>query len=382
MFAENDGTDRLLLIIEQLELARELIRTGSIARCRAALVVLDNLAEILLMDHAEIIFKDNEGFYRIRGLRFNSDDQRRIKNDFGRKIQLASNPYDAVLGNIEPILLGPDATIFQVAHQYRNDVYHRGRHNPVLLKPLTKLYLIAVGRALVESFQDSLWHQHLDIGPTDPRMSELERFGSAVRKIIEQRSVASIRGQKRKLVAAVVANISKNAMVEASALASLLADDLELRVELVRGQLQSALRSGCQPEVLSWNLAWVQFANANRGDEKLHQLVDESNQIKELPEEDEDLNQDVRAKLEQEDVELTEQILACHREYKAPVGLKTMKQVRGRAKRLRSVADLEPLLRRYSEADRILMRLETASWELAVMWDQRAQYEIDIARGK
>src|SRR3712207_6174528 len=58
---EHDSLAQLLLVVEQLEVARELLRTESLADARAGLILLDHHAEILLHHHCESLFRAGDG---------------------------------------------------------------------------------------------------------------------------------------------------------------------------------------------------------------------------------------------------------------------------------------------------------------------------------
>jgi len=62
-----DAIDRLIVFGEQLEVAVELLTAGTLAKARMALVAVDNLADLLLPQHADPVFLSGEGswWYRL-----------------------------------------------------------------------------------------------------------------------------------------------------------------------------------------------------------------------------------------------------------------------------------------------------------------------------
>lgn len=137
------------LFAEQLDLTAALVRAGGLARGRIALVAIDNLAEVLLYRHLQFTFGASEEMGRLTAQRYDRRARERLRQDFDRRVTLAATEHTGTFSwsYPKPILDRVDATIFRVAHRYRNGVYHEDRHNAALLDPLTRLSLVAVGRA-------------------------------------------------------------------------------------------------------------------------------------------------------------------------------------------------------------------------------------------
>jgi hypothetical protein len=114
-----------------------------------ALVATDNLAEVLLHHHVQLTFQASEDEGVLAVGRYDQRERDRLRNDFDRRVTLGQAEQTGVgaFAFPVPMLNDADATIFRVAHRYRNGVYHADRHNAALLDPLTRLYLAAVGRA-------------------------------------------------------------------------------------------------------------------------------------------------------------------------------------------------------------------------------------------
>jgi small nuclear ribonucleoprotein (snRNP)-like protein len=55
-----DEIDRFLVFVEQLQVACELLEDGALGKVRAALVGVDNLANLVLHAHAKAVFRSGE----------------------------------------------------------------------------------------------------------------------------------------------------------------------------------------------------------------------------------------------------------------------------------------------------------------------------------
>src|SRR4051812_1422288 len=89
MLAPYDDAERFLVFCEQLEVAAELLETRTLARARAALVAVDNLADLLLHAHAERVFASGEGSAWMERKRWSARERKRIRGDFNKLVSIA-----------------------------------------------------------------------------------------------------------------------------------------------------------------------------------------------------------------------------------------------------------------------------------------------------
>jgi hypothetical protein len=109
--------------------------------------------------------------------RYDRQQRRRLVADFSARVELACGPPIG-FSKSQPLLDAPDASVFRVAHAYRNSLYHGDRHNPALGRSLAIVYLQAVGHTLVRS-----WPEGLIIGPAaGARTATSARFGASGRR--------------------------------------------------------------------------------------------------------------------------------------------------------------------------------------------------------
>jgi hypothetical protein len=139
---EHDELAQLLLITEQLEVAGALLRTDSIAHARAALILLDHHAEIMLNRHFESLFRAGDGKGPLAGRPYKRGERQKLR-EFGVKVDAAAGV--GPLGQGVPSVLDADgAACLKLAHRNRNAAYHFDQHNPGVLELICLLQLSSV----------------------------------------------------------------------------------------------------------------------------------------------------------------------------------------------------------------------------------------------
>lgn len=144
---EHDDLAQLLLVVEQLDLAAELLHSDSVASIRAALILLDHHAEILLRRHCESLFRAGDGKGPFVGRAFTRADRAKIRDKFERKLDVAAGASGLGSG-VASIIDRDGAACLKLAHRHRNAAYHRDDHNPGVLHLICLLQLQAVCRLL------------------------------------------------------------------------------------------------------------------------------------------------------------------------------------------------------------------------------------------
>lgn len=134
---------QLLLVVEQLDLAAAMLRSDSVASIRAALILLDHHAEILLRRHCESLFRARDGQGPFVGRPFKQAERAKIRDKFERKPDVAAGMSD--LGSGVVAIIDRDcAACLKLAHRHRNAAYHRDDHNPGVMHLICLLQLQAV----------------------------------------------------------------------------------------------------------------------------------------------------------------------------------------------------------------------------------------------
>lgn len=140
---EYDEVAQLLLVVEQLDLVASMLHSESVASIRAALILLDHHAEILLLRHCESLFRAGDGKGPFVGRAFKDSERRKIRDKFERKIDVAAGTSDLGEG-VVTIIDRDAAACLRLAHRHRNAAYHHDDHNPGVLQLICLLQLQAV----------------------------------------------------------------------------------------------------------------------------------------------------------------------------------------------------------------------------------------------
>jgi hypothetical protein len=129
--------ERLRLLVEQLEMVRGLLNSGSPVDAKVAIILLDNLADSLMYRRCLQEFEEDSELALIRRPRFTLAKRTEALREFKAKVNLLNS-----IG----FLSNEDATVLKIGHSYRNAAYHRDAHNPRVTNELGRLLFAAVSR--------------------------------------------------------------------------------------------------------------------------------------------------------------------------------------------------------------------------------------------
>ncbi|PWT86869.1 MAG: hypothetical protein C5B58_00710 [Acidobacteria bacterium] len=125
--------------VESLEMTVDCLAIGTSARTRQALISLDNLAEVLMFEMCESLFKRDEFFARFMPPQFSSKQKAAIRWGFHEKLELLES---------EGRVTREEAIALRILHRYRTPAFHRHLHNPRSGWVVTFVALPAVVRLL------------------------------------------------------------------------------------------------------------------------------------------------------------------------------------------------------------------------------------------
>ena len=120
-----------------------MLHSDSVASIRAALILLDHHAEILLRRHCESLFHAGDGKGLFVGRAFTQSEREKIRDKFERKIDVAASRSDLGEG-VAAIIDRDAAACLTLAHRHRNAAYHRDDHDPGVLQLICLLQLQVV----------------------------------------------------------------------------------------------------------------------------------------------------------------------------------------------------------------------------------------------
>jgi hypothetical protein len=126
------------LAVEQLEEAARLARIDSPLKCRRALLLLDNLAEILTYRFCQERYREDFAFVQALPPKLRRSRWRKVLRSYRERLNACHSKFDLVSNT--------DWAILRIGHRYRNASYHRGFHNKTALGILARLMREAVCR--------------------------------------------------------------------------------------------------------------------------------------------------------------------------------------------------------------------------------------------
>lgn len=163
MLQDTDEFDQFRITVQHLESCRDLILDGGEARCRAALILLDHVSEVILYRIINQEYERDDMFRKVIPEKFPPKRRKQIRRSFHSKLEAVNLP------------VGMSATL-TVLHSYRNATYHSDKHNPAVLPVLARISLVATadlfartaagftGRGLGGRTDSVEWLQRYDLG--------------------------------------------------------------------------------------------------------------------------------------------------------------------------------------------------------------------------
>lgn len=165
--------------IETLEICRGHILADASVPIRLAIIVLDNVAEVLMLHCCRAIF-ENDGFANhILVPQYSLSDQQRVERDFGGKIWFLTTKVR--------FISDADATVLRIGHSYRNAGFHRDEHNDeanhvivrLLFEAVSRLLTAVYGNGVISGGHESLIEWLRQYGIKEPYLA----YGPASREI-------------------------------------------------------------------------------------------------------------------------------------------------------------------------------------------------------
>ena len=122
--------EQFRLIVEQLEVSRQLILSKSLFKARMAIILLDNIADVLLYRRTSEMFADDDFAKKVLPQQFPRQLRKEAWKNFHIRLGLEKSD--------RPIL-PTDSVILGIGHRYRNAAYHKDEHNPAVTTMLARI---------------------------------------------------------------------------------------------------------------------------------------------------------------------------------------------------------------------------------------------------
>jgi hypothetical protein len=165
--------------VEAIEIVRDFLIANTPQKVRLALIVLDNIAELLMAHICRDIFDNDEFVAKIKRPRFSRKFKENTLWYFRPKTELIK---------AEGLVTEGEAALLELGHSYRNPAFHQGRHNPRAVRALSIMLLQPIASLLQKAFSgveeggigDIAWLRGYRVSTT------ALAFGGAVAKIMVQ----------------------------------------------------------------------------------------------------------------------------------------------------------------------------------------------------
>jgi hypothetical protein len=149
---------RLRLIYEQLEEAGAYLKRGSLFHLRLALILTDNVGELMMFNALQEVFSRDDWLHPLRkgyeeiGLPLDPVLQVKYSSEERAKAEAEFEPMVRLLEHRLSRLSAAEARVLRIGHALRKDAFHKGQLREDILGPIVRLLFIMVVR-MTESFR-------------------------------------------------------------------------------------------------------------------------------------------------------------------------------------------------------------------------------------
>ena len=134
---ELDTLDQFRVVVEQLEVCRDLVIADAAPKSRMALILLDNAAEVILYRVCHEALERDRHSRRIVPTEFSLTRRRDLEEHFNAKLNLVASSHSLGASTVE---------MLRVLRRYRNAAVHRDTHKPAVMPILGRLAFLAVSQ--------------------------------------------------------------------------------------------------------------------------------------------------------------------------------------------------------------------------------------------
>jgi hypothetical protein len=372
---EFDEAEQLLLVVDQLEVCADMLRRDAVSSSRAAIILLDHHAEILLHRHCESLFRAGEGHGPFKGRTYTTTERGEVRNHFAQKLAVASGVGRLGAG-VAPVVNADRSAALRLAHTHRNAAYHRDDHNPAVIRLVCLLQFEAVCCLLAATTSS------LTIGGVtqNARLAELARHGVHPTDSHGIRNAICLRDAADKVVESLTADLK----LPLPAVQARLAMDLLDRAGELSGVVAELVDAGMEPYRIVFAIENSEFWERHGSDEQLCELARRSDPWERRHEAGPggSLPDEVYADMNAANDARNERWTALRRKFRPRAQLQVVSRTIVRASKLIETSSMAETLNLYQQLDRDLAPLETFLPEAVRAWDAMVQRKIDIARGK
>lgn len=344
--------EKFRLAVEQLEICRDLIKSSSDTKARIAIILLDNIAEVLMYRHCFETFSSADFTKFIVPQRFPSKTRREVLKYFDEKVVLFQTELK--------LIPNTDAIVLRIGHSYRNAAFHRDMHNQATISMLARILFKTVCSLFAKVYDNGISEFY-----RNKRFKWLSTYGLLSNQVSYAQAAAAI-AKKLK------GGIQTTLPTARKAFASDIENRLAALEELVRHNLPSA-----EEEFLDRTIKAFEFLEKGL-EEPLSQSYREAiysvtSGSKAAVSGEELLTLESSYKQEMQ------QVLEA---FTPTVTWKSILELQSLVIKLRNAQSVDSLLEQYQKMDEALSKFERYLDQAANEWDREIQLEIDRRLGK
>jgi len=340
------------LAVGQLEICRDFIKSSSDTKARIAIILLDNIAEILMYRHCLEAFHF-DGFTKlVMPQRFPSKTRGKVLRYFGEKVDLCQTELK--------LISDTDAIVLKIGHSYRNMAFHRDMHNPATISILARILFKAVCSLFAKVYDNGISEFY-----SNKRFEGLANYGLPSNQVNYAQASATI-AKKLKV------GIQTTLLIAREAFASDMENRLAAIEELVHHDLPSA-----EEEFLDRTIKAFEFLEKGLEEqwsqpyrEAIYSVTSRSEAT---------VSGEELLALESSYQQEMDQALEA---FASTVTWSSILELQSSLIELRNAQNVDNLLEQYQRMDETLSKIERYLDQAVSEWDQEIQLAIDRRLGK
>lgn len=344
--------EKFRLVVEELEVCREMIKSSSHVKSRTALILIDNLAEILAVRYYERAFNRDKSFAIVQKPRLAFEELEEAKFKFHKKISILEK-----LGGISEF----DATVLKIGHQYRNAAFHRDVHNPSTIKSLAMICFRSVCHLFVKNY---------DIGISYGGMSPIKWLTPYDKNTTQ----LNFHNHSQIIANKLLKGITKSALTLRKHFLRDIMERLD-DIEAIRSEV-----GYCNPDsMFNDTLRFMEFSEEHpyaKYAEEYYTFIRWLARTKPSP------SGELAERLHGLEAAASKKMDKELGTFKATISTKILDEAKSFPKKVASYKSADQILKAYQQLDFKLSKFEYFLWKVEGEWDRYIDQEIDFARGK
>lgn len=341
-----DHDQKLVLAMEQLEVCADLIKTKNPIKARLAIILLDNLVDILMYRYCSPKFQFEKTYVSVMKPTFSEKEVLDAQHSIDGKIKVLKK-----MGAITE----KQETIISICHSYRNDAQHRDEHNPSINILFAKILFEIVCNFFVKSQDKGHSAYFIDT----PEWAKKYISGNHV--------------DYEKFSKTVVSKIKKGLGVKLDQVRKILSKDIQKRIDCIESMLKDDLPEMNKKE-FDYMLKRYQFENTDdfknisKGFYEIrYSIVDGTA---------------VREQVDKNLINIQDQMQSKLETFQANINYSTYEKIKKAPSKIANSKTISNCLKIYQRFNYPLEDLELYIYRAMEEWDEYQQLMLDIARGK